>query len=138
MRQPSLVEAAQTGHSRVGFSPPVGPNTPPARRTFPDRRSGSDQRVAPRRRVLGSVPRELRRRVDRRLGAERRSTLERRRHVPRHAYTESPSEHLRNALQLLDQLTAVGVLDEGSRGDLAAALERVRRALGLLERRSGD
>jgi hypothetical protein len=50
---------------------------------------------------------------------------------------ESPSEHLRNALQLLDQMTAVSDLDAESRADLAAALERLRRALGSLERRSG-
>ena len=79
----------------------------------------------------------MRKRVDRRGGPERRSTLERRSHSPRNAYTESPSEHLRNALQLLDQMTTLSELDADSRAELAAALERVRRALGSLERRSG-
>jgi hypothetical protein len=79
----------------------------------------------------------MRKRVDRRGGPERRSTLERRSHLPRNAYTESPSEHLRNALQLLDQMTTVSNLDAESRADLSAALERLRRALGSLERRSG-
>jgi hypothetical protein len=116
-------------------SPPAGPSRP-ARRLFADRRSGSDQRLAPRRSLLGAVSRDVRTLVDRRWGAERRSTLERRGHAPRHAYAESPNEHLRNALQLLDQLTTVSDLDVESRADLAAALERVRRALGLLERRS--
>lgn len=120
----------------MGFSPPAGPSTP-ARRLFADRRSGSDQRVAPRRNVLGAVPVELRSRVDRRRGAERRSTLERRSHATRHAYAESPNEHLRNALQLLDQVTSVSDLDAESRADLAAALKRVRHALGILERRTG-
>ncbi len=120
----------------MGFSLPAGPSVP-ARRVFADRRTGSDQRLTQRRCLLGPVSRELRARVDRRQGSERRSTLERRSHATRHAYTESPSEHLRNALQLLDQLTAIGDLDEASRADLAAALERVHHALGLLERRSG-
>jgi hypothetical protein len=79
----------------------------------------------------------MRKRVDRRGGPERRSTLERRSPSPRNAYTESPSEHLRNALQLLDQMTTLSELDAESRAELAAALERVRRALGSLERRSG-
>ena len=119
----------------MGLSDLAGSGTP-ARRVFADRRRGEDQRVAPRRAVLASVARDLRMRVDRRRGMERRTTLERRNHSPRHAYTESPSEHLRNALQLLDQLTAVSNLDMESRGDLAAALDRLRRALGLLERRT--
>lgn len=104
---------------------------------FAERRGGSDQRFAPRRKVLASGSRDLRKRVDRRGGPERRSTLERRSHATRNVYTESPSEHLRNALQLLDQLTAVSDLDVESRADLAAALERLRRALGSLERRAG-
>jgi hypothetical protein len=79
----------------------------------------------------------MRKRADRRGGPERRSTLERRSYSPRSAYTETPSEHLRNALQLLDQMTAVSDLDAESRAELSAALERLRRALGSLERRSG-
>jgi hypothetical protein len=79
----------------------------------------------------------LRKRVDRREGAERRSTLERRNRSMRRAYTESPGEHLRNALQLLEQLTMLSDLDVESRSDLASAVERLRRALGILERRAG-
>ena len=115
---------------------PDEPNTP-ARRQFVERRNGSDQRTAPRRTLLPSSPTDMRKRVDRRRGPERRSTLERRSHSARNAYMESPSEHLRNALQLLDQMTAVSDLDAESRADLSAALERLRRALGSLERRSG-
>jgi hypothetical protein len=86
--------------------------------------------------VLGAVSRESRKWVDRRVGAERRSTLERRSHSARHAYTESPTEYLRNALQFLTQLTSVIDLDPDSHLDLASALDRVRHALGLLERRT--
>lgn len=137
LHAPSLAGRGGAEEScRLGFSPPAGPNTP-ARRLFADRRSGSDQRVNRRRNALASVSLDLRQRVDRRGCAERRSTLERRSHVTRHAYTESPSEHLRNALQLLDQLTIVSDLDMESRADLAAGLEQVRRALGMLERRRG-
>lgn len=87
--------------------------------------------------MLGAVSRESRKCVDRRVGSERRSTLERRSHSARHAYAESPTEHLRNALQLLTQLTSVIDLDPESRLDLTSALDRVRHALGLLERRAG-
>jgi hypothetical protein len=136
MRQASSGRDGAEESSRVDFSPPAGPRTP-GPRLFADRRSGSDQRVAARRKVLASVSLELRRRVDRRGGTERRSTLERRSHPTRHAYTESPREHLRNALQLLDQLRVVKGLNVESRAEFTAALDRVRRALGLLERRTG-
>jgi hypothetical protein len=43
---------------------------------------------------------------------------------------------VRNALQLLEQLTAIADLDVESRIDLGAALERLRHAVGLLERRT--
>ena len=119
----------------MGFSPPAGPSTP-ARRVIADRRGGADQRITPRRNVLAAVAFDVRRRVDRRGGNERRSTLERRSRSTRHAYTERPSEHVRNALQLLEQMTTVSDLDTEARLDLAAALERLRRALGLLERRT--
>jgi hypothetical protein len=85
---------------------------------------------------LAWVAREVRQRVDRRAGPERRSTLERRARVARNTYAETPSEHVRNALQLLEQLTVIVELDVESRIDLAAALERLRHAVGLLERRS--
>jgi len=46
--------------------------------------------------------------ADRRRGAERRSTLERRGRPQRDPALEGPGEHLRNALQLLSQLPFVG------------------------------
>lgn len=86
---------------------------------------------------MGAVRDDLRRLVERRRGSERRSTLERRCRAARQTFAETPSEHLRNALQLLEQVTAVSELEEESRVDLGAALERVRRAVGMLERRTG-
>lgn len=84
--------------------------------------------------MLVSVPVERRRVVDRRRGAERRSTIDRREHSPRNGNLESPSEHLRNALQLLN---ARGV--EGGpflkRADFDAAIDRIERALKVLEPR---
>src|SRR5437016_7875992 len=73
-----------------------------------------------------TIPRLL---ADRRRGAERRSTLERRGRPPRDPSLEGPGEHLRNALQLLSQVPFVGepVFD--------AAVSRLRRALELLEKR---
>jgi len=86
--------------------------------------------------VLAVVSLEARRRVDRRAGSERRSTLERRSRSARDPYHEQPSEHLRSALQLLEQMAAVSALEAEPRGDLAAVLQRLRRALGIPERRS--
>ena len=106
------------------------------RRVIAERRAGADQRVTPRRSVLAAVAVDLRKRVDRRGGTERRSTLERRSRSARYAFTERPKEHFRDALQLLEQMTAVSEIDTESRGDLGAALQRLRRALGVLERRS--
>ena len=65
--------------------------------------------------------------MDRRRGAERRSTLERRGRAVRLPAAESPAEHLRNALQVLVPMHGAGDTD------FAAALARVRRALELLE-----
>ena len=65
--------------------------------------------------------------VDRRRGAERRSTLERRGRSARLPAHESPAEHLRNALQVLAPMQATDDADFG------AALARLRRALDLLE-----
>jgi len=98
-----------------------------ATRLFADRRHGVDRRSAPRRRAVTPFPRERRRVVDRRRGAERRSTLERRGRPARLPASESPAEHLRNALQVLAPLRATGDRDFG------AALARVQRALELLE-----
>jgi hypothetical protein len=92
-----------------------------------------DQRAAPRRRmVLISLP-ERRAVVDRRVGAERRSTLDRRCR-PRPNTRETPAEHIRNAMQLLRQVAAndPSLNDE----DVAAAVLRLERALILLESRS--
>lgn len=97
-------------------------------RLFADRRHGVDRRALPRRLAVAGLPRERRRVVDRRRGAERRSTLERRGHAPRDPSVESPSEHLRNALQMLGEMPCVGepVFD--------ASVTRLRRALDLLEK----
>jgi hypothetical protein len=67
--------------------------------------------------------------VDRRHGAERRSTLERRGRSLWDPFVESPGEHLRNALQLLAELHYVG------EPTFEAALARMHRALELLEKR---
>ncbi len=110
----------------------------PTTRIFADRRGGVDRRTAPRRRVLAKVSTDRRRAVDLRRGAERRSTLDRRtRSSNRAPGTESPAEHLRNALQLLNHLNETAP-DPGAehRADLAAVLRRIERALELLERRS--
>ena len=92
-----------------------------------------DQRAAPRRRVvLISLP-ERRAVVDRRVGTERRSTLDRRCR-PRPNTRETPAEHIRNAMQLLRQ---VGASDPWpNEEDVAAAVLRLERALTLLESRS--
>ncbi len=106
-------------------------------RFIADRRAGQDRRAIPRREQLSRVERERRARVDRRRGPERRSTLDRRGRSHRMSGTESPGEHLRNALQLLSQPTLTHSLEPDPRADLAAAVERLRLALQLLERRSG-
>jgi hypothetical protein len=71
--------------------------------------------------------------VDRRVGAERRSTLDRRCR-PRPSTRETPAEHIRNAMQLLRQVAAGH--PEPNEEDVAAALLRLARALSLLESRS--
>lgn len=105
-------------------------------RWLADRRRGVDRRAARRRDALQLVSQERRRQTDRRLGAERRSTLDRRVHSRRPRSVESPGEHLRNALQLLSHLNDTGELSADYRADLAAAWERLRRALHLLEGRN--
>src|SRR5207249_10132585 len=95
------------------------------------------RRALARRECSPRVERERRARVDRRRGPERRSTLDRRVRTRRVSGAESPGEHLRNALQLLSQATLSNALDPDPRADLVAALERLRIALQLLERRSG-
>jgi hypothetical protein len=76
--------------------------------------------------------------VDRRRGAERRSTLERRGRAGRHPAVETPGEHLRNALQLLSSVRSADVLTGELRGDLVAALERLQRVLHMLERHTAE
>jgi hypothetical protein len=81
--------------------------------------------------------------VDRRRGAERRSTRERRGRPTRPAAADAPSEHIRNALQLLRQLAAMREADDPESGAesaniLAAAIQRARRALELLEARGPE
>jgi hypothetical protein len=76
--------------------------------------------------------------VDRRRGAERRSTLERRGRAARRPAVESPGEHLRNALQLLSSLRDADALDGELRGDLVAALERLQRVLHMLEQHTTE
>ena len=77
---------------------------------------------------------ERRQVVDRRRGSERRSTLDRRGHASRAPNAERPVEHVRNALQLLREVALVGELSPGPGEDLGAAIERLHRAVGLLER----
>jgi hypothetical protein len=108
----------------------------PRSRLLADRRGGVDRRAVPRRTVLAPVAIDRRRTVDLRRGAERRSTLDRRNRAGRPRSTESPAEHLRNALQLLNHLDRIGDLSGEQRADLAAALHRLEAALQLLERRA--
>jgi hypothetical protein len=105
-------------------------------RLLADRRGGVDRRAVPRRTVLALVRVDRRRVVDLRRGAERRSTLDRRNATARPRATETPAEHVRNALQLLHHLHETDGLHVEHRADLAAALRRLQRALELLERRT--
>ena len=107
----------------------------PISRLLADRRGGIDRRAVPRRTVLARVAQDRRRVVDLRKGAERRSTLDRRNRAARPRSTETPAEHVRNALQLLHHLNESDGLHAEHRADLAAALRRLDRALDLLERR---
>jgi len=117
--------------------PPAESPATPFSRFLADRRAGEDRREIPRREVLERVEQEKRARVDRRRGPERRSTLDRRVRSGRVKGTESPGEHLRNALQLLSQPALTVELPPEPRADLDAALERLRLAVKLLERRPG-
>jgi hypothetical protein len=103
-------------------------------RLWADRRTGTDRRAEPRRRAVTGMADERRQVVDRRRGSERRSTLDRRGRVSRTPNAERPVEHVRNALQLLREVALVGELSTGPSEDLGAAIERLHRAVGLLER----
>jgi hypothetical protein len=101
-----------------------------------ERRGGVDRRAVPRRTTLERVTQDRRRVVDLRRGSERRSTLDRRNSTIRPRTSETPGEHVRNALQLLHHLNETDGMDDEQRADLAAALRRLERALDLLERRA--
>ena len=103
-------------------------------RIWADRRSGTDLRADARRRSVSNVPDERRQVVDRRRGPERRSTLDRRGRGARTGTTERPVEHVRNALQLLREVALGGELSPGPSEDLGAAIDRLHRAVSLLER----
>ncbi|HYU10361.1 MAG TPA: hypothetical protein VEK77_13380 [Gemmatimonadales bacterium] len=105
-------------------------------RLWADRRTGTDRRADPRRQSVASVGEAQERRsvVDRRRGAERRSTLDRRGRESRAPNAERPVEHVRNALQLLREVALVGELTPGPSEDLGAAIDRLHRAVALLER----
>jgi hypothetical protein len=80
------------------------------------------------------VTEERRAVVDRRRGSERRSTLDRRGRALRSPNAERPVEHVRNALQLLRAVALAGELSPERSEDLGMAIERLHRAIGLLER----
>jgi len=80
--------------------------------------------------LVGEERREV---VDRRRGAERRSTLDRRGRASRPLNAERPVEHVRNALQLLREVALIGELSPGPSEDLGAAIDRLYRAVALLE-----
>ena len=102
-------------------------------RLWADRRAGTDRRAEARRRLVLVVSEERRTVVDRRRGAERRSTLDRRGRTSRRINGERPVEHVRNALQLLREVAVAGELSLRPSEDLGAAIERLHRAVALLE-----
>jgi hypothetical protein len=104
---------------------------------FADRRAGSDRRQRARRTRYVGVAVDRRQSPDRRTGADRRSTLERRRarRRIRPPGTESPGQHLRNALQLLYDLARPGLLSDDDGHTLHAATQRVEMALRQVEPR---
>ena len=103
-------------------------------RVWADRRTGTDRRAEARRQQIGVIGDERRSVVDRRRGSERRSTLDRRGRSIRLPNTERPAEHVRNALQLLREVALIGELSAGPSEDLGAAIDRLFRAVALLER----
>lgn len=103
-------------------------------RIWSDRRSGTDRRSEPRRQLVGTVADERRQIVDRRRGSERRSTLDRRGRSFRRSSGERPVEHVRNALQLLKEVARAGELSPRPSDDLGAAIDRLHRAVAILDR----
>jgi hypothetical protein len=92
----------------------------------------------PRRELIHHAKPERRATVDRRRGTERRSTIDRRRRPRREGVHETPGEHVRNSLQLLMHVNVSPDLSDDAHADLAAAVERLRRALRLLEYRTNS
>ena len=86
--------------------------------------------------MVSTVTEDRREVVDRRSGVERRSTLDRRGRSFRRTSGERPVEHVRNALQLLKEVALVDELSTGPREDLGAAIDRLHRAVSILERQS--
>lgn len=75
-------------------------------------------------------------RADRREGIERRSLADRRGETDRRAPAETVDEHIRNALQLLRNLSESSVLDDEHQRDLDAAMRRLGLALRETQRAS--
>jgi hypothetical protein len=100
---------------------------------YADRRTGTDRRSESRRQLVLVVAEERRKVTDRRRGAERRSTLDRRGRTSRPLNAERPVEHVRNALQLLREVALAGELSPGPSEDLGSAIDRLYRAVALLE-----
>jgi hypothetical protein len=63
--------------------------------------------------------------------------LDRRGRANRTTVTERPVEHVRNALQLLREVADVRELSSGPSEDLGAAIDRLHRAVTLLEHPPG-
>ncbi len=104
------------------------------RRLVPVRRRGLERRIAERRQVRTPVLTEQRFRADQRQGIERRSFVERRGGIERRGTAETVDEHIRNALQLLANVSQYGVLPDEERRDLDAAVRRLTIALRQLQR----
>lgn len=67
--------------------------------------------------------------VERRSGRDRRGAGERR----LHEVDETPSQHIRNALQLLANVAQSGALDDELQRDIDSAIFRLRFAVERLE-----
>ncbi|HUK21396.1 MAG TPA: hypothetical protein VLV45_07550 [Gemmatimonadales bacterium] len=100
--------------------------SPQDRRDSSDRRSGADRR-SDNPVGLALVP------VDRRGGTDRRKSD--RRVVPDRRRPVSPEDHIRNALELLGQVSDGAGLEEELQRDLDSAIFRLRFALDRLEHR---
>ncbi len=117
-------------------SPPSDRRQISERRLLPSRRGGLERRIAERRRMFTPLLSNRRLRADQRQGIERRSLAERRGETDRRAPAETVDEHIRNALQLLRNLSESGVLDDEHQRDLDAAVRRLGLALRETQRAS--